>query len=66
MKQLSGRQSTRLRQLARQYGSETAVGLFGSLKNIAQRLLECFRYFRLDPEVFDSTQRFQIRLADTS
>jgi hypothetical protein len=55
-----------LRQLARQYGSETAVGLFGSLKNIAQRLLECFRYFRLDPEVFDSTQRFQIRLADTS
>ena len=55
-----------LRQLARQYGSETAVGLFGSLKNIAQRLLECFRYFRLAPEVFDSTQRFQIRLADTS
>lgn len=55
-----------LRQLARLYGAETAVGLFGSLKNIAQRLLECFRYFQLNPEVFDSTQRFQIRLADTS
>jgi hypothetical protein len=55
-----------LRRLARQYGSETAVGLFGSLKNIAQRLLDCFRYFRLEPDVFDSTQRFQIRLADTS
>ena len=55
-----------LRQLARQYGSETPVGLFGSLKNIAQRLLDCFRYFRLDPEVFESNQRFQIRLNDTS
>lgn len=55
-----------LRQLARLYGAETAVGLFGSLKNIAQRLLECFRYCRLDAEVFDSTQRFQIRLADSS
>lgn len=51
-----------LRQLARRYGSETAVGLFGSLKNIAQRLLECFRYFRLGPEVFASEKRFQIRL----
>jgi hypothetical protein len=55
-----------LRQLARQYGSETAVALFGSLKNIAQRLLECFRYFRLHPQVFDSTERFQIRLVDSS
>src|SRR5207247_5338972 len=32
-----------LRQLARQYNS-TPMGLFGSLKNIAQFLLECFRY----------------------
>jgi len=55
-----------LRQVARLYGSETAVGLYGSLKNIAQRLLECFRYCRLDAEVFDPTEQFQIRLADSS
>ena len=54
-----------LRQLARQYQS-TPIGLFGSLKNIAQRLLECFRYFRLDADVFNCAQRFQIRLADSS
>ena len=54
-----------LRQLARQYQS-TPIGLFGSLKNIAQRLLECFRYFRLDADVFNGVQRFQIRLADSS
>ena len=54
-----------LRQLARQYQS-TPIGLFGSLKNIAQRLLECFRYFRLDADAFDCAQRFQIRLADSS
>ncbi len=54
-----------LRQLARQYDS-TPLRLFGSLKNIAQRLLECFRYFPLPPEVFDSTEQFQIRLADSS
>ena len=55
-----------LRQVAQRYGEETAVGLFGSLKNIAQRLLECFRFFRLDDEMFDPAKRFQIRLADTS
>lgn len=55
-----------LRQVARLYGQETAVGLYGSLKNIAQRLLECFRYCRLGADVFDSTERFQIRLADSS
>ena len=54
-----------LRQLARQYHS-TPIGLFGSLKNIAEFLLDCFRYFRLEAEVFHPTEAFQIRLADSS
>ena len=54
-----------LRQLARHYDS-TPLRLFGSLKNIAQRLLECFRYFTLGAEIFESTERFQIRLADST
>ena len=54
-----------LRQLARQYHS-TPMGLFGSLKNIAEFLLDCFRYFRLEAEVFHPTEAFQIRLADSS
>ena len=54
-----------LRDLARRYDA-TPIGLFGSLKNIAQFLLDCFRYFALGAEVFDSTERFQIRLADSS
>ena len=54
-----------LRNLARRYGS-TPVGLFGSLKNLAQRLLECFRFFEMDSDVFNPTTPFQIRLADTS
>ena len=54
-----------LRNLARRYHS-TPVGLFGSLKNLAQRLLECFRFFALTAEIFHPTAPFQIRLADTS
>lgn len=54
-----------LRRLAQQYGA-TPLGLFGSLKNIAQFLLDCFRYFRLEPEAFNPTEAFQIRLADSS
>jgi hypothetical protein len=54
-----------LRNLARGHGS-TPVGLFGSLKNIAQRLLECFRYCELNSEVFNPSTPFQIRLGDTS
>ncbi|MSR43402.1 MAG: hypothetical protein EXS19_05125 [Pedosphaera sp.] len=54
-----------LRSLAREHQT-TPMGLFGSLKNLAQRLLECLRYFRLDPEVLDPKKPFQIRLADTS
>ncbi len=54
-----------LQQLARRYGS-TPLALFGSLKNIAQFLLDCFRYFRLDTAVFNPTAAFQIRLVDSS
>jgi len=50
-----------LRQVARQYG-RTVVGLYGSLRNIARRLLDCLRYVRLPPEAFDPGRRFQIRL----
>jgi hypothetical protein len=50
-----------LRQVARQYG-QTVVGLYGSLRNIARRLLECLRYVRLPPEAIEPSHRFQIRL----
>ena len=36
-----------LRQLAQEQGKRTAVELFGSLKNMAQRLLESLRYWTL-------------------
>jgi hypothetical protein len=39
--------------------------LFGSCRNLAIRLLECLRYFLLEPEVFACSTPFQIRL-DTS
>jgi hypothetical protein len=53
-----------LRQLAEQQGKRTAVGLFGALKNIAQRLLESLRYFHWDDEAFntEAAARIQIRL----
>ncbi len=54
-----------LRELAREYHS-TPMGLFGSLKNIAEFLLDSFRYFRLEAEAFHPTQLFQIRLVDSS
>ena len=54
-----------LRPLARHCDS-TPIGLFGSLKNIAQFLLDSFRYFRLEAEVFNPTEPFQIRLVDSS
>jgi len=45
----------------------TPIQLFGSLKNIARRLLDCFRYFRIPADAFDPLRaaRCQIRL-DTS
>jgi len=54
-----------LQQLARRYGS-TPLALFGSLKNIAQFLLDSFRYFRLGAEAFNPVKAFQIRLVDSS
>ena len=52
-----------LRRLAQDYDT-TPVGLFGSLKNMAQRLLECFRYFQLGDAAFE-TGKCQIRLCDS-
>ena len=53
-----------LRQLAQQQGKRTAVELFGSLKNMAQRLLESLRYRHWQDEAFDAAAaaRIQIRL----
>ncbi len=54
-----------LQQLARRYGS-TPLALFGSLKNIAQFLLDSFRFFQLGAAAFNPTKAFQIRLCDSS
>jgi len=53
-----------LRQLAQEQGKRTAVELFGSLKNMAQRLLESLRYWHWSDEAFDRTgaRSIQIRL----
>jgi hypothetical protein len=53
-----------LRQLAQQLGKPTALGLFGALKNMAQRLLESLRYRHWEDEAFDAAAagRIQIRL----
>jgi hypothetical protein len=53
-----------LRGLARQQSKGTAVQLFGSLKNMAQRLLESVRYAFWPAEVFDAfrARQMQIRL----
>ena len=51
-----------LRRLAQEYDS-TPLKLFGSLKNFAKRLLDCFRFFRLGDETFEVTPG-QIRLFD--
>jgi hypothetical protein len=41
--------------------------LFGSLKNLARRLLECFRYILLADEAFDPDQAARLRISlDTS
>ena len=53
-----------LQQLAQARGKETAVGLVGSVKNMAQRLLESLRYRHWEDEAFDAKAagRIQIRL----
>ncbi len=52
-----------IKHLAQSYRA-TPLQLFGSLKNIARRLLECFRYLRIPGDAFDPIQaaRCQIRL----
>jgi hypothetical protein len=49
--------------LLRKMARRSAMGLFGSLKNIARRLLEAFRYILLPEEAFDpaSASAIQIR-----
>jgi hypothetical protein len=55
-----------LRRLARDLG-RTVAQLFGSLKNIAQRLLESLRYLKWDEQWFDAKQAGKLRLGlDTS
>jgi hypothetical protein len=54
-----------LRALARQAGKRSTRALFGSLKNIAENLVESLRNLRWPQEVFDAADRIQIRL-DTS
>ena len=53
-----------LRQLARTQGQPSALALYGSLKNMAQRLLESIRYLHWPAAVFDTqaAARIQIRL----
>jgi hypothetical protein len=53
-----------LRRLAQAQGKATAVGLYGSLKNMAQRLLESLRYQHWPAEAFDAAAagKIQIRL----
>lgn len=53
--------------LAQQWDKRTAVHLYGSLKNMAQRLLDSFRYLRWPEDAFDKerARKIQIRL-DTS
>lgn len=52
-----------LRHVAARRG-KTVRGLFGSLKNISRRLLDCFRYFHIPQQAFDPAlaKRIQIRL----
>jgi hypothetical protein len=53
-----------LRQLAAERGLSTAMKLFGSLKNVAQRLLESLRYLNWPDNAFDAElgRRIQIRI----
>jgi hypothetical protein len=55
-----------LRNLAAEFG-RTPIQLFGSLKNLAHRLLEAFRYFALSDEAFDHSRAGSIQVRfDTS
>jgi hypothetical protein len=54
-------QGSLLRRVARQYG-QSLLGLYGSIRNLARRLLECLRFYRLPAEAFAVGTRLQIRL----
>ncbi|MCU0916993.1 MAG: hypothetical protein MUC88_20885 [Planctomycetes bacterium] len=49
-----------LRRVARQAG-QSLLGWYGSIRNLARRLLECLRFYRLPAEAFEAV-RLQIRL----
>lgn len=51
-----------LRQLAQEQGKRSAVELFGSLKNMAQRLLESLRYWTWPDAAFDPTAAGSIQI----
>lgn len=53
-------QGSLLRRVARQYG-QSLLGLYGSIRNLARRLLECLRFYRIPAEAF-KTAHLQIRL----
>jgi hypothetical protein len=58
--------SSLLRNVAAEFG-QTPMKLFGSLKNLARRLLEAFRYIALSDEVFDHSRAGSIQVRfDTS
>jgi ferredoxin len=50
-----------LKNLAKQFG-KSAIDLFGSLKNIARRLLECFRCYFIPNDAFDRLKASQIQI----
>jgi len=53
--------SSLLRDLAAEFG-RTPEQLFGSLRNLARRLLEAFRYVALSDRAFDSLPVGSIRI----
>jgi hypothetical protein len=58
--------SSLLRRLAADC-QRTPWQLFGSLKNLARRLLECFRYYGLADDAFDAARASRLRISlDTS
>jgi hypothetical protein len=50
-----------IRQVARRYG-KSVLALYGSLRNIARRLLDCLRHRLIPAEAFELAQSIQIRL----
>ena len=52
-----------LRQAAEKHG-RSVLAVFGSLRNIARRFLDCLRYRRIPDEALNPTRPIQIRLDD--